>query len=178
MLLVIICLILIGGLISAALNPKQAANQSSTSKPPITTVGEAPSAPPEVAATQAASNSLTGPYAGLTSIQIIEKATAFEKRMADSNRPKPLKEVLKHPLITKEEVRQTYNALGYVARTDPKYEPQATKLIDRLLHDEAEGEKAQKAAIAKAIEDDVDGRKDYAKALEVNLSSLRTRHQS
>jgi hypothetical protein len=112
-----------------------------------------------------------GPYSGLASERVIEMVAAFEKRMAESNRPKAVKESLKQPLITKQEVQQAQAALSLVVHTDAKYAPQAQKLLDLIWNDEEEGRRATQAAAAKAVADDVDGRKAYAKELERNFLS-------
>jgi hypothetical protein len=96
---------------------------------------------------------------------------AFEKRMAESNRPKPVKESLKQPLITKDEVQYARVALSLIVHTDTKYAAQAQKLLDLIWNDEEEGERAMEAAAAKAVADDADGRKTYAKELERNFLS-------
>ncbi len=109
-----------------------------------------------------------GPYKGLTSERVIEMAAAFEKRMLESNRSKPLMAVLKQPLITKDEVWQARAALSLIVHTDAKYATQAQKILDRIWDDEQEGERAMRAAVAKAVANDVEGRKEFAKTLQQN----------
>jgi hypothetical protein len=97
--------------------------------------------------------------------KIIEQARSLERRMIESNKPKPLKDIV---LITKDEVQQTRAALESIDRAAPQY-AEAQKLLASIKKSEDAGKRAMEAFIAKAKADDVEGRKAYATELERNF---------
>jgi tetratricopeptide (TPR) repeat protein len=104
------------------------------------------------------------PYVHLPPDKIIEQARSLERRMAESNKPKPITQIV---LVEKKEVEQTTIALESIDRAAPQY-TEAQMLLQTLKQRGAEGKQAMQAAVAKAIADDVDGRKAYAKLYEHN----------
>ena len=99
--------------------------------------------------------------------QIIRQARDLDKRMAEANRPKPIAQALKDPLITKAEVEETRAALRRISAHAPEF-AEALQLLATLDRREEEGKQAMAAAIAKTRADDVQGRQAYAKQLERN----------
>jgi hypothetical protein len=129
---------------------------------PIPTVAVSPSIEAQVSAP---ANVGDKSYLAVPPAQIIGQGRALDKRMAESNRPKPTAESLKTPLITKAEVEQNREALRSIEKTASEY-AEAQKLLGSLDRREEEGKRAMEAAIAKAAADDAQGRKEHAKLAE------------
>jgi hypothetical protein len=109
------------------------------------------------------------PYLALSPEKIIEQGKSLERRYAEYAKPiqKPAKNVA---LIEKNEIEQTREALRRIGKSSPQF-AEAQQLLASIDNDEAEGKKQMELAIAKAIADDVDGRKAYADQLEKNMLS-------
>lgn len=144
---------------SIAAKASDAEAKASASKDPV----------PRISADKAGSGG--DPYVGLSTDQIFDHIGKFEKRLAESNRPKPVDQALNEPLITNDELSQAYHALAEIVGTesDPKKVARALALNKQLQKDEMEGKAITKAAVAKALNDDVQGRKTYAQELENNF---------
>jgi hypothetical protein len=111
------------------------------------------------------------PYLSLSPEKILEQGRSLDKRMKDANNPDPkrfdklLKSGQLH-LIEKKEVVQTRAALESI--TSGPQHPDAVRLLRSLDQREEEGRKAEETYLAKAREDDVSGRKEYANDLETS----------
>jgi hypothetical protein len=100
------------------------------------------------------------------SAKIIAHARDLLARMTAANRPKRPKEALKQPLIERSEVEHTKADLLTVEVTQPAHAAEAKKLSEAIEKEEAEGRRSMQAAIQRAVADDVDGRKAYARQAE------------
>jgi hypothetical protein len=98
--------------------------------------------------------------------QSLREARDLLQRMVEDNRPKPLQQALTQPLIKKTEIAEAKANLEYVRRHDATNEREATELLAGINNAEAAGKKVAQAAIDKAIADDAEGRKLYAKEYE------------
>ncbi len=94
--------------------------------------------------------------------EVLTRGRALEKRLAESNKPKAIKD---NVLITKKDVEDTKAALTGIDKNSPEY-TEAQSILAAIDQREEEGIQAEKAAIAKAIADDAEGRRSYAKQYE------------
>ena len=96
------------------------------------------------------------------------KANTLDKKWVESNTPGHKGFVL----VAKEEDEQTRAALRSIKSDAPQF-AKAQRLLAELQHQEEVGKKAMQAAIAKSIEDNADGRKEFIRSMESNLSSVK-----
>ena len=104
------------------------------------------------------------PYLGLSPERILEQGRLLDQKLVEDSRPKQITKQ-NIVLIEKQEIERTRTALQSIERVAPQYE-EARRLLANLDKHEAEGKKLMEATIAKAIADDVEGRRDYANEME------------
>jgi hypothetical protein len=117
------------------------------------------------------------PYLSLSPDKVLEQGRSLDKRMKEANDPDPkrLNKLLKSGqlrLIEKKEVDQTRAALESL--TSGPQRAAAAAILTSLNKREEEGRKAEQAFLAKAREDDVTGRKEYASDLETRYLKAGT----
>lgn len=100
-------------------------------------------------------------YLGQSADNIITQGRTLTKKWIASNRPGH-KGFL---VIANDEVSQTRAALETIRSDAPQF-AEAQRLLMALQQQEEVGKKAMQVAIAKSLEDDVDGRKEFVHKLE------------
>jgi hypothetical protein len=111
-----------------------------------------------------AQRSEPNPLLALASSELIERARAFDKRLAENSRPRKPGEPIGE-LILKVDNQNMREALLAIPHSAPEYDEASRILTSYAKHDE-EGRKNMAALMARMIAEDADGRKDHANVLE------------
>ena len=101
------------------------------------------------------------PYLSLPPDKILEQGRALATKWSESNTPGHKSFIV----VTKQEDEQARSALRAIKPDMPQF-AEAQRLLGSLQREEDIGKKAMQAAIAKRLEDDVDGRKAFARRVE------------
>jgi hypothetical protein len=104
------------------------------------------------------------PYLSLSPDKIVEQGRQLDQKWAESNNPGHKGFII----IESKEVDQTRSALEAIEADSLQY-AEARRLITNLMRHEETGKKALQAALIKSAEDNVDGRKEFARKMESNF---------
>jgi hypothetical protein len=101
------------------------------------------------------------PYLSLRPDKIVEQGRQLDQKWTESNTPGHKGFIV----IESKEVDQTRSALEAIKADSPQY-AEAKRLLTNLMRHEETGKKALRAALVKSTEDNVDGRKEFARTME------------
>lgn len=101
------------------------------------------------------------PYLSLSPDKIVEQGRQLDQKWTESNTPGHKGFIV----VAKKDVDQTRSALETIKADSPQYS-EARRLLTSFTRHEETGKKALQAAIVKGVEENVDGRKEFARTME------------